>query len=522
MWITPNNYKQLLDNIVLNPEKYIPIFINQPNVIKQDIIDKNITFDYLLIFKHYKLNVNLLSIIWILFKKNYSNVNIIYRNILNSISIKWFKKSNNIILNVKFVDLTQAYIISKYYIQEFENIKWILDINKKNIELCIYKKSKGFYNFKDFLKRYATMTQNFFIYLLNEENDQLIDYLLVNDHIKINKKNIIEIIGKKKLCLQLYKKNKYISEYINLNIFKLSKLLIKNDMMNIIPKTIFCSPEYILSLLSLNKIEEKYSEKYLLIKSLPWKKPLQFLLEKTDKDKIVDLIILLDKKYGSHHINNFFNRSNNIFSSLNYKNWEKIVTYLKFKRRKILVDIFTILYLKNTSLKVLKLFIDNIINIPALFILEIIKNYIKIELYKTKRLYLVTKYRFIKTVDYIIQKKCLMNPSTEEKKIIGKKMFEYNNNKYYELKGVLWKIIEQIGFLDFFSNHIYFKTCKIDSECPICYENIKKDTGCKLVCNHSFHKECLDKSFSMKSYFQIQPLEYCLNCPYCRKIVLKY
>ena len=115
-----------------------------------------------------------------------------------------------------------------------------------------------------------------------------------------------------------------------------------------------------------------------------------------------------------------------------------------------------------------------------------------------------------------------MNPSAEEKKIIGKKMFEYNHNKYYELKGVLWKIIEQIGFLDFFSNHIYFKTCKIDSECPICYENIKKDTGCKLVCNHSFHTECLDKSFSMKSYFQIQTLEYCLNCPYCRKNVLKY
>ena len=48
-------------------------------------------------------------------------------------------------------------------------------------------------------------------------------------------------------------------------------------------------------------------------------------------------------------------------------------------------------------------------------------------------------------------------------------IFKYKHNKYYELKSVLWKIIEKIGFLDFFSNQIYLKKCTTDTEFPICY-----------------------------------------------------
>ena len=108
------------------------------------------------------------------------------------------------------------------------------------------------------------------------------------------------------------------------------------------------------------------------------------------------------------------------------------------------------------------------------------------------------------------------------RKILEDQIWKYNSDKYYELKIILWKIITKIGFLDFFSKCLILRSSINDIECPICYEIIKENTGCKLICNHSFHTHCLAKSFSMNPPLHVHFPDFCLNCPYCRQNILKY
>ena len=49
----------------------------------------------------------------------------------------------------------------------------------------------------------------------------------------------------------------------------------------------------------------------------------------------------------------------------------------------------------------------------------------------------------------------------------------------------------------------------LDEVCSICYDNLQNNPTRKLICNHIFHKECIDAWFSRNVIN---------TCPYCRTV----
>lgn len=76
--------------------------------------------------------------------------------------------------------------------------------------------------------------------------------------------------------------------------------------------------------------------------------------------------------------------------------------------------------------------------------------------------------------------------------------------------------VENKPTLKYFA-HLYpkFKKTQLNGvDCSICFENISSDEGTLVACEHSFHKECLQKWYVPSLSFNTG------NCPNCRTFII--
>ena len=110
---------------------------------------------------------------------------------------------------------------------------------------------------------------------------------------------------------------------------------------------------------------------------------------------------------------------------------------------------------------------------------------------------------------------------------IWKKSFINDDNFHYNelnINKIMYFLIK-LNFLDEVYKYILDDITKDDNydDCPICMEPITVETGCKLKCNHIYHKECIIKCFKTPNYVnQFQEMNICLECPYCRYNILEF
>lgn len=86
-------------------------------------------------------------------------------------------------------------------------------------------------------------------------------------------------------------------------------------------------------------------------------------------------------------------------------------------------------------------------------------------------------------------------------------MAELTNNDINLINFILKTNSDILNVNVYTSRNIVNSTrCKIEKECPICYETVKINQYERILnCSHIYHKKCIDKWFKLS-----------MTCPTCR------